>query len=78
MINHAVIHHYVLRRDTSVAAGFVLTGFHTDSVVAYVKRATADHYILAGLYIHAVAILAIPWVTDIEVAQDEVFAAHRV
>ena len=77
-INDAVIDYHVLRRDASVATGFVFAGLHADGVVAYVKRAMADHYVFATLYIHAVAVLAVPRVADIEVAQDEVLAAHRV
>jgi hypothetical protein len=78
MINYAVIDYYILRRDTAVTSRFVLTGLHADSIVAYVEGAAADHYVLAGLYIHTVAVLAVPRVADIEVTQDQVLAAHRV
>ena len=78
MINDAIIHYYVLRRNTSVAAGFVFAGLHTDSVVAYVERAMRNNYILATLYIYSVAVLAVPWIANIKVAQNEVLAAHRM
>ena len=78
MINHAIIHYHVLRRDTAVTSGFVLAGLHADSVVTDIEGATADHYVLARLYIDTIAVLAIPGVADVEVAEDEVLAAHGV
>jgi hypothetical protein len=78
VINDAVIDYHVLGGDTAVTAGFVLTGLHADSIVADVEGAAADDYVLAGLDIHAVAVLAVPGVADIEVAQDKVLAAHGV
>ena len=78
MVNDTVVHYYILRRDTSVAAGFVLAGLHADSIVAYVERAMRNNNIFATLYIHAVAVLAVPRVADIEIAQNQVLAAHRV
>ena len=78
MINDAVIDYYILRRDAAVTTGFVLAGLHAYSIVADIEGATADYYVLAGLYVHAVTVLAVPGVADIEVTQDEVLAAHRV
>ena len=69
MINDTIINYYVLRRNTSVATGFIFSGLHADGIVAHVERAMTDHYVLTTLYIHAVAVLAVPRVTDVEVVR---------
>ena len=66
MINYAVIYHYIFRRNASVTTGLVLAGLHTDCIIADIEGAMTDDYILATLYIHAVTVLAIPGVTNIE------------
>ena len=78
MINNAVIDYYVLRRDAAVTTRFVLTGLHTDSIVAYVEGATGNHDILTTLYIDSITVLAVPGVADIDIIEDEVLAAHRM
>jgi hypothetical protein len=78
VINDAIIDHYVLCRDTTIATGFVFAGLHTDCIVTHIEGATTDHHVLTTLYVHAVAVLAIPGVADRDVIEDEVFAAHRM
>ena len=78
VIHDAVIDDDVLGRDAAVATGFVFTGLHTDGIVADVKGAMRDDNVLAGFDIDTVAVLAVPGVTDGEVIEDEVLAAHGV
>ena len=76
MVNGTIIHYYILSRTTSVATGFVLAGFHADGIIAYIERTMGNNHILATLDIHSVAVLAIPRVTDIEIAENHILAAH--
>ena len=78
MINDAVIDYYVLRRDAAITTGFILTGLHTDGIIAYVERATGNHDVLATFHIDAITVLAVPGVADIDIIEDEVLAAHRM
>ena len=78
MIDNTVVHNHILSRNTSVAARFVLAGLHADSIVAYVERTMADNHVAARLNIDTVAVLAIPRITNRQIAHYDVLAAHRV
>ena len=78
VIDDAIIDDDILRGDTAVATGLVLAGLHTDGIIADIEGAMRDDDVLAGFDIHAISVLAVPGVTDIEVIEHEVLAAHRV
>jgi hypothetical protein len=78
MIYRATVNDNVLARRIEFATVLVLTRLEADSVITYVELRVEDQYILRSLEVETVTILAIPWVYNEDVVDDDVVATEWV